>query len=151
MTVSGARAMRDEVSRGEGERQEAQRRRKRALIVVGLALIGMIPGLYIGYQHGAALAENRTAVWPPAFAAGLAGLYLLAVIGGGLLLNRVTDELERQRSFKAVSLAGTALMVVYPPWFLLWKGGFVAEPVHWVLFILFWLSLAFASLWYRFR
>jgi hypothetical protein len=30
-------------------------------------------------------------------------------------------------------------------------GGFVAEPVHWMLFVLFWLSLALAALWYRFR
>ena len=151
MTVSGARAMRADAPRGEGERREAARRRKRWMIVAALALVGVVPGFYMGYQDGAALARSEPLAWPPAVAAALAGVYLLAVIGGGLLMSKVMDEVERQRGYKAVSFAGAALMVVYPTWFLLWKGGFVPEPVHWMLFVLFWLSLALASLWYRFR
>ena len=38
-------------------------------------------------------------------------------------MNSVMDEVERQRGYKAVSFAGAVLMVVYPTWFLLWKGG----------------------------
>ena len=151
MTVSGVRPMRGEAPAGEGERREAARRRKRWLIVSALAAIGFVPGLYVGFQHGAAAAQGEMPVWSPTFAAALAGLYLAALLVGTLLLNSVMDEVERQRGYKAVSFAGAALMVVYPTWFLLWKGGFVAEPVHWVLFVLFWLSLALASLWYRFR
>ncbi len=151
MTVSGGRAMRDGMPHGEGERRDAARRRKKWLIVAVLAVIGVVPGFYLGFQHGAAMAESRPVVWSPTLAAALAGLYLVATIGGGLLLGRFIDEVERQRSYQAVSFAGAALMLVYPTWFLLWKGGFVPEPVHWMLFVLFWLSLALASLWYRFR
>ena len=151
MTVSGGRAMRGDAPRGEGERREAARRRKRWLIVAALALVGVVPGFYLGYQDGAALAQSRPLAWSPTVAAALAAAYLLAVIGGGLLMNSVMDEVERQRGHKAVSFAGAALMVIYPTWFLLWRGGFVPEPVHWMLFVLFWLSLALASLWYRFR
>ena len=151
MTVSGARAMRDNAPRGEGERREAARRRKRWLIVAALGVIGFVPGLYVGVQHGAAAAQSQPVVWSPTLAALLAGLYLVAVAGGAVLINTVMDEVERQRGYKAVSFAGAVLMVVYPIWFLLWRGGFVAEPVHWMLFVLFWLSLALASLWYRFR
>jgi hypothetical protein len=143
--------MRADAPLGEGERREAARRRKRWLIVAALALVGVVPGFYMGYQDGAAMAQSRPLVWPPAVAATLAGIYLLAVIGGGLLMSKVMDEVERQRGYKAVSFAGTALMIVYPVWFLLWRGGFVPEPVHWMLFVLFWLSLALATLWYRFR
>ena len=150
MTASGARAMRDSVTRGEGERRDAARRRKKWLIVAALAAVGMGPGFYIGFQHGAALAESRPVVWPPAVAAALAILYLVSVIGGGYLLSRFTDEVERQQGYRAVSFAGTVLMIVYPTWYLLWKGGFVWEPIHWVLFILFWLSLALATIWYRY-
>ena len=151
MTVSGTRAMRDSAPRGEGERHEAARRRKRRLIVSALAVAGFIPGLYLGYNDGAALAESRPAVWSPALSLGLVGLYLAAVIGGGVLLGKAADEVERLNGYKAASFAGMALMVVYPVWFLLWRGGFVPEPVHWMLFLLFWLSLALASLYYRFR
>lgn len=151
MTALGARAMRDDAPRGEGERREAARRRKRWLIVAALAVIGAVPGFYVGFQHGAAAAQSRPMVWSPTFAALLAGLYLVAIVGGAVVMNSVMDEIERQRGYKAVSFAGAALMVVYPTWFLLWKGGFVAEPIHWVIFVLFWLSLALASLFYRFR
>lgn len=151
MTASGVRAMRDSAPRGEGERRDAMRRRKRWLIVAALAVAGFVPGLYLGYTDGAALAESRPAVWSPTLSLLLVGLYLAAVIGGGFLLRNVTDEVERQNGYKAASFAGMALMVVYPVWYLLWRGGFVPEPVHWMLFLLFWLSLALASLFYRFR
>jgi hypothetical protein len=143
--------MRDSAPRGEGERRDSARRRKRWVIIVALAVAGFVPGLYLGYNDGAALAESRPAVWTPMLSLGLIALYLAAIIGGGFLLRSVTDEVERQNAAKAASFAGMALMVVYPVWFMLWKGGFVPEPVHWMLFILFWLSLALASLWYRFR
>ncbi|HYJ81925.1 MAG TPA: hypothetical protein VEW26_03655 [Allosphingosinicella sp.] len=151
MTASGAKAMRDSIPRGEGERRDSARRRARWLIVGGLALVGMAPGFYIGFQHGAAAAQSRAFIWSPALSMAMAALYLVAVIGGGTLLNRVTDELEKAQGYKAASFAGLALMIVYPTWFLLWKGGFVPEPVHWMLFILFWASLALATLFYRFR
>lgn len=151
MTVSGARAMRDSVPRGEGERRDSARRRTRLAIIAALAVAGFIPGLYLGYNDGAAFFENRPSVWSPTFSVGLAVLYLVAVLGGGLLLRSVTDEVERQNGYKAASFAGMALMVVYPVWYLLWRGGFVAEPAHWMLFLIFWLSLALASLFYRFR
>jgi hypothetical protein len=151
MTVSGGRAVRADAPRGEGERFEAARRRKRWLIVAALAVAGVAPGFYLGYQDGAALAQSRPAIWPPNLVVALAGLYLVAVIGGGILLSKVADEVDRQRGYKAVSFAGAALMIVYPIWYLLWRGGLVPEPVHWMLFIFFWLSLALASLFYRFR
>lgn len=151
MTVSGVRAMRDSVPRGEGERRYTERRRRKRLIMAVLLLIGVVPGLYVGTQLGAASAEGRPLVWSPVLAASLAGLYLVATIGGGLLMGRFADELERQRNYQAASVAGLAMMTVYPTWFFLWKGGFVPEPVHWILFLIFWLSLALATLWYRFR
>ena len=49
------------------------------------------------------------------------------------------------------ALAGAGYMLAYPAWFLLWKGGVVAEPIHWVLFVGFWLLLAGGTIFYRFR
>ncbi len=151
MTASGAPAMRDSTPRGEGERHEEARRRKRWLIIAGFAAAGLIPGFYVGYQDGAALAESRAAIWSPALVAALIGLYLAAMVGGGLLLNRVADDFDRQVGYKTVSFAGTVLMVVYPIWYVLWRGDLAPEPIHWVLFLLFWLSLVLAGTFYRFR
>lgn len=143
--------MRDNIPRGEGERREAARRRKRGLIIGALFIAGGITGYYMGSTDGGALFDGRPGTWPPAIALAIAAIYLIAVIGGSLLLNGVMDEVERQRSYKTVSFAGAVLILVYPTWFALWKGGFVGEPIHWVLFVLFWLCLALGSLFYRFR
>jgi hypothetical protein len=143
--------MGNEAARGEGERREAARQRRRWLVVGLLFACGMITGLYMGYTDGAAFASKRGAVWSPMVAAALAALYLAAILGGSLLMNGVMDEEEKARGYKSAAFAGSALIVVYPTWYLLWKGGFVGEPVHWVLFVLFWASLALASLWYKFR
>ena len=61
------------------------------------------------------------------------------------------DELERQNNYRAAAFAGTVYIVAYPVWFLLWKGGFVPEPIHWMLFGLFWAALCISYLYYRFR
>jgi hypothetical protein len=143
--------MRDSVPRGEGERQEAARRRKRWLIFGALFAAGIVPGYYLGHEGGVDLIVNREAVWPPALVATFLGLYLVGVVGGGILLARLADDFDRQRAYKAVSLAGTVLMIAYPVWYVLWRGGFVPEPIHWALFLLFWLSLVLAGLFYRFR
>ncbi|HEY0130604.1 MAG TPA: hypothetical protein VGB57_04295, partial [Allosphingosinicella sp.] len=123
--------MRDSAPRGEGERQEAARRRTRWLIFVALFLAGILPGFYLGSQGGVALIVSRDAIWPPALVAAFLGLYLVGVVGGGIVLGKLADELDRQRAYKAVSFAGTLMMIAYPVWYVLWRGGFVPEPIHW--------------------
>jgi len=150
MTVSGARAMGADVPLGVGERRERSARRVRHGIKAALFVTGLAVGIYVG---GALIGGDFdfAAPWPPAAALAIAAVYLVAMIAGGLLISRSLDELERSRTYRAAAAAGNVYLLVYPTWFALWKGGFVPEPVHWALFILFWLSLALATLWYRFR
>lgn len=135
---------------GPGEKRERAMRRRRKTVIAGLAGAGGICGFYVGFFEAKAIMDGGTA-WSPTLALVLTGLFLTAMIGGSILLQGSMDEVERQASYKAVAFAGAAYVMVYPVWFLLWKGGFVGEPVHWVLFALFWLSLALSTLWYRFR
>jgi hypothetical protein len=143
--------MRDSVPRGEGERQETARRRKRWMIIGALFVAGLGPGFYLGSLDAGPVEALRTVTWPPGLVAMFLALHLGAVVGGGLLLSKQADELDRERGYKSVSFAGTLLMIVYPAWYVLWRGGFVPEPIHWVLFLLFWLSLILAAIFYRFR
>jgi hypothetical protein len=143
--------MRDKAPLGEGERREAAQRRRRWLIVAGLIGVGIVSGYSAGHYNEAARAVAGPAAWSPAVAAVLAGIYLIASIAGSFLMNSVLDEVDRQRGYKAMSFAGTALIVAYPVWYMLWRGSLAVEPDHWILFVGFWLSLALATLWYRFR
>jgi hypothetical protein len=139
-----------DLPKGEGERREAAVRRRRIVVIGALFAAGLVTGFYAGFREGAALA-GADGTWPPAMALALTALYLVALVGGTLVLNGVMDEHERQRTYKAASFASSVLVSIYPVWFLLWKGGFVVEPIHWVMYIIFMLGLGLAMLWYRFR
>ena len=154
MTAMGRAAMarpdRD-FSHGEGERREAAMRRKRYLILGSIFAAGLVTGFYVGFKDAEGLFGGGGGVWSPAASLALAALYLIALIGGSLLLKDQMDEHDRQVSYKAASLGAVLMVGIYPPWFLLWKGGLAVEPSHLVLYIIFIFGMAGGMLWYRFR
>lgn len=151
MMALGARAMRRaDGEAGDGERREAAMRRRRAWTIGALVAVGGVSGFYVGFNEARTFFDGGS-FWTPTVSLVLSGLFLLAIIGGTIFLQSTMDEVERDRGYKAAAAAGAAFLIVYPLWFLLWKGGFVPEPIHWVLFLLFWVTLALASIWYRFR
>jgi MFS family permease len=135
--------------RGTGEQLERQRRGRKAVIIGGLIVVGFTIGFVTGFSQ----ADNLFVAgsWPQALSMGLAVAYLATVIGGGIALSRHSDEFELNAQYKAAAAAGAAYMLIYPPWFLLWMGDVAVEPMHGVLFLAFWLVLALASIFYRFR
>lgn len=135
---------------GEGEQAERASRRMTNGVKGALFAIGLVTGGYLGYFL-AANDFDLSAGWPPEIAVTFAIVYVVAILGGSWLLRNRIDEVERANTYKAVSVAGTAYMLVYPVWFLLWLGGMLVEPIHWALFIMFWLLLIGSALFYRFR
>jgi len=136
--------------KGQGERLERSQSRRRKTIVWILFGLGLISGVYIGYTV-AHDGFDFSRPWSPTACALMAVSYLAAMVFGSIALSKHVDEVERQVHYKAAAAAGSVYAIVYPVWFLLWKGGFVVEPIHWALFILFWMALALSSLYYRFR
>jgi F0F1-type ATP synthase assembly protein I len=136
--------------RGQGEQLERTQRRRRRTVIGVLFVAGLISGVYMGYtvaDDGFGFAKP----WSPTACLVLAGAYLAAMTLGSLALSRHMDEVERQAQYKAAAAAGAVYVTVYPVWFLLWKGGFAVEPIHWALFLMFWLALAISSILYRVR
>ena len=137
-------------SADSGERIDRQRRRRKGVIIGGLVVVGFVGGFIIGFTEAESLFTGPR-IWPAPFAIGLAFAYLAAILGGGIALSRQTDEFEQLTQYKAAAVAGAVYLVLYPPWFLLWMADLVREPMHGILFLIFWASLALASLFYRFR
>jgi hypothetical protein len=133
--------------RGPGERAERARRSRKLLVGGVLAVSGFVPGLLVGMTDTHTLLEGGT--WSPAAAIGLAVGFLTAVGFGSWVLWRQTDEYHRAGQYKAVALAGAFYMIAYPVWFFLWKGGLAGEPLHWALFLGFYLALLVGLLAYR--
>lgn len=145
---SEARHLKDRINGDAGPENRIDRQLK---IIKGLLFgVGLACGAYSGW-YVAANGLDFNSPWPPELAAAIASLYLLAMLIGSIALSKVMDEVEKGRAYKASAFAGSIYLIVYPVWFLMWKGGFVAEPLHWALFLLFWASLASATAYYRFR
>ena len=137
---------------GSGERLERGRRSRKAVILGGIGLVGVATGFLAGLRDaGSMLTSGAIQSWPPAMAIGIALAFLAATIGGGLALGRQTDEYERLAQYKAAAAAGLVYMLAYPVWFALWMGDLAPEPMHAVLFGLFWLTLALALLFHKYR
>ncbi|MCW3848320.1 hypothetical protein OF829_13830 [Sphingomonas sp. LB-2] len=130
---------------GEGERAEAVRKRRTAILFAASMVVGvaMVVGTAIFKQgHG------RIA---PGWAIAFVGLYLLAVFGSWRFACRVSDEVELRANVGALATGGTAYALVYPSWYFLWRGGLVPEPSHEALFVIAFVATMSAYLWKRFR
>ena len=134
----------------EGERLERARANRKVAIFAGLFAAGLGTGFAIGYRDsGAALGGGDP--WPAVMAVGLLILYLVSVIGGGVLAARHQDEFELQNQYKAIAVGALVYVIVYPAWLILWMGALAPEPMHIVVYALFIVSALAASLFYRFR
>jgi len=134
-----------------GERAERQRRARKAWTIGAVAAVGMAAGFAMGWRDADNLFSGTSEGWPPAMAIAIAASYLLAIVVGGIVLARQTDEVELMGQYKAIAAGGLAYVVVYPLWFVLWMGNLAPEPMHAALFALFWLTLVAAFLFYRYR
>lgn len=144
------RAETDLSEAGEGARLEQARGTRKSLLLAALMGAGGLIGLAISLSGGKAPFTDPGG-WPPAMAIGIALAFVVAAVGGGLILARHTDEVELQAQYKAIAFAASVYVLLYPVWFFLWMGGLVPEPMHGAIFAAFWVSLAGASLFYRVR
>ena len=135
---------------GDFERIERRRRRRKLAIVLAMGAVGGIGGGIVGAREEGHLFDLAHP-WPPLLCLALAALFALAVAVGTLLLRRQVDEVERMTKLRATHAGAYALLVGYPIWFLLWKGGFLPEPQHVAIYAAVLVVSLLASLYYRFR
>ena len=144
---AGASVARPELSGAE----EAERRKRRKwwtmLGVSGLAGFGTGLGFVLA-EKGDGFLSGRI---PAPLAIGFAALYVVVILAGTVAMKRMTDELELHNNLYGVAMGGSAVLLVYPPWWLLWRGEVVPEPGHEILFLLLFASAMLAYLWKKYR
>jgi MFS family permease len=133
-----------------GEILERRRHRRKLLIIAALGLVGGIIGGTIGAREGDQLFV-LSHPWPPMLSLAAAATLLVAVIVGSVALTRELDEVEQLARLKGVKAGANVFLIGYPIWFLLWKGGFLPEPMHVALFFGTLIAMLLASLFYRLR
>ena len=132
------------------ERIERDRRRRKFATVGALAAVGGIGGGIVGAREADRLFDLAQP-WPPLLCLALAALLLVAAAVGSFALHRQTDEVERLAKLKATHAGASVYLLGYPIWFLLWKGGFLPEPMHVLIYAITIVAILLASLHYRFR
>jgi len=80
-----------------------------------------------------------------------AAVTLLVLAIGSILFFRRIDEFERQDNLFASAVATNVVLIGYPVWFMLWKGGWVAEPEHSLVFAALFVAASVAYLYRKFR
>lgn len=121
---------------GAGEQAERAKRMRFVVTLALLALVGGVTGFFIGYTEEGPGGIMRATI-TPALAIGLTVVFLATVAVGTWIVTRTIDEHELNLNLWAAAFGGSVFIVVYPVWFLLWKGRLVAEPDHLVLFLLY--------------
>lgn len=120
---------------GPGERAERAKRRRLWLSIGLLFVAGLVTGFLLGFAESDEGLLRGTI--PPMLAIALTILFLAALAIGTPLMLRNMDEVERAEHFGFAAWGGSAFVIAYPAWFLLWKGRLVPEPHHLALFAIF--------------
>lgn len=115
---------------GAGEAAERARARRKWTILGALFAMGLPIGFLAGRLETGESGFFSIGTLPPWFAVLAAAVMLIAVAGGNLYLHRRLDELERQDNRVASAMGANTLLVVYLPWYMLWRGGLLPEPAH---------------------
>lgn len=130
----------------------ARQRQKRINTVIGaLFAVGLVSGFLVGFfeddKAGLVAADSI----PPWLAISSAIVFVVAVSFGSWKLMQVSDEHERVIHTKSTVVAGNVMLIGFPAWFTLWKGGLVPEPDALWLFMAGIIGSALAFAWYKFR
>lgn len=130
----------------------AQQRKRRINMVIGtLFCVGLVSGFLVGFfedEEAGLVAANSI---PPWLAITSAIAFLIATTFGSWKLMKVSDELDRTINTQATMMAGNVLLIGYPTWFVLWKGGLVPTPDALWLFVAGFVSSMIVYAWQKFR
>ena len=137
---------------GEGERLEAERRRRFWRILGWLTFAGFVAGLIFGGVF-AYLGDEKpaAAVIPPAMIVGAAGLALAGFLYGTWRFFSSVDELELQDNLWGSLIGFYVYSTLFPFWWLLWRAGVVVEPHDWAIFTVTLVSGTVAYFWRKLR
>ncbi|HEY5713203.1 MAG TPA: hypothetical protein VIT38_15015 [Allosphingosinicella sp.] len=135
---------------GPGEALERRQRRRRTLILSLLMIAGGIIGyaLVLAGDVGPGFHQGTLSAWA---AITLALGWLVSVIGGSIWYKRHIDEIDQAAQIWGIAAAGSVVLILYPAWYLLWRGQLVGEPNAHVIFATLYVVMIGAYLSKKFR
>ncbi|MDY7523028.1 hypothetical protein [Sphingomonas sp. 10B4] len=136
---------------GPGEAADRTRSRRTFITFAVLSVLGGAVGFTAALiePHEATLTTGGSL---PAWFAILAALLLIgAVTAGSLVYYRTIDELQRLDNYWAATMGANVLLMAYPVWLILWKGGLVPAPDAMTLYLAVLVSTGLAYAWRKLR
>lgn len=136
---------------GPGEAADRARSRRTFITFAVLSLLGGALGFTAALfePHEATLTTGGSL---PAWFAIVAALLLVgAVTAGSIIYYRTMDELQRLDNYWAATMGANVLLMAYPVWLILWKGGLVPAPDAMTLYLAVLVSTGLAYAWRKLR
>lgn len=130
----------------------AQRRKARWYATCAILLgMGLLTGFLLGYfeKDGTDLMAANSI--PTSIAILTVLIMGVALTVGQYYFVASSDELERRNMLNAVAMSGNVILVGFPLWFILWKGGLVPAPDAFALFAAAYAANIATYFWYKFR
>lgn len=135
---------------GEGEIKLRDKRRRLYVVLGALMAVGFVTGFGLAFaeEEGSDWLSGRIPAWVALL---LAGVWLASMIVGKIWFFRNVDELEVRINVWAMAASGSAVLIGYPVWWLLWRGGMVEEPSAHIMFGALYAVAILAYLWKKYR
>ena len=133
----------------DGEMVEKTRRRQYWTVVAALFAAGLVVGFVMALAEGEG--DFLIARLPPIVAVTLAAVTFLAMTIGTWAYCKRSDEVDIHANLWGAATGASALMVAYPVWIILWKGGLLDEPHHLSLFVLTSVATLAGYAWKKYR
>ena len=136
-----------------GPGEAASRARSRRILVNFIAL-GAVGGV-VGFT--AAMVElphaplNAGGTLPAWFAILAVVVLVGAIAVGNFFYYRSMDEVQRLDNYWATAVGANVLLISYPVWLLLWKGGLSPSPDAFLLYIAMFAATTLAYIWRKLR
>jgi hypothetical protein len=132
-----------------GVRLERQRRRKWWSLLALAVVAGVVTSIAFNLAGAGVMFDAGTI--PGWLAVAGAAIYVGTMLFGTFAMRSVSDELEVHNNVWGLAAGGFALLIVYPAWWMLWRGQVAPEPGHEPLFWVMFVSATITYLWKKLR
>ncbi|MCM8557128.1 hypothetical protein [Sphingomicrobium sediminis] len=133
-----------------GEAKLKAREKATMRLIFGGFLIGLIVGASLAIGSDGSIFDPNSE-WSPKVSLAISIFFLAALPPLLWYAQKGADDYELAHQRFGFEIAFFLVIIAYPVWYTLWKGGFLIEPQHEAVFGTMFIVSLIGYAWHRFR